>query len=530
MKMTINNKSVKYSAGDTILTVAKGLGIDVPTMCYLDGYPHNTSCMICVVEDKETGKLIPSCSAPAREGMEIETDNERVFKFRKDAIDLLLSEHVGDCDAPCQRVCPALMDIPLMIRQIQRKEWGAAIRTVKADIALPAVLGRICPAPCENGCNRDKHDTAVSICTLKRYVADRDLDSESYMPACEAPSGKTVAIVGAGPAGLAAAYYLQQCGHQCTIFDKNKQPGGNLRYAVPDDRLPKDVLDAEIEQITRLGVELKMGVSFGKDIALDSLQNDFNAVVLATGDLNDELCSNTPLESSKRGVKIDRKSLQTTIPGVFAGGSLVSSSQMAVRAVAHGKILAISVDQYLKGQDVLGRSKRFNSLMGRLQEGESVELLKEASESPRLEPAGGFGSGFSEEEAIDEALRCFHCDCRKQENCKLRLYSDIYSGDQKRYKIGARKKFERQVQHELVVYESGKCIKCGLCVQIAARAGEKFGFTFINRGFDVKIAVPFDEALDRGLEKVARECAEACPTAAISLKQGEKATADLESK
>ena len=160
--------------------------------------------------------------------------------------------------------------------------------------------------------------------------------------------------------------------------------------------------------------------------------------------------------------------------------------------------------------------------MGRLQEGEGGEFVKEASDAPRLEAASGFEAGFSEQEAKDEALRCFHCDCRKQESCKLRIYSELYNGDQSRYKIGARKKFERQVQHDLVVYESGKCIKCGLCVQIAARAGEQFGFTFINRGFDVKIAVPFDEALDRGLEKVARECAEACPTAAISLKHGEK--------
>ena len=528
MKMTINNRLTEFSDSESVLAVARRLGIDVPTMCYLDGLPHNTSCMVCVVENAETGKLIPSCSAAASDGMQIETENERVIQFRKDALDLLLSEHVGDCDAPCQRICPALMDIPLMIRQIQRKEWRAAIQTVKADIALPAVLGRICPAPCENGCNRSKHDEAVSICILKRYVADRDLATNPYAPACKTASGKTVAIVGAGPAGLSAAYYLQQLGHQCTMYDKNEQPGGNLRYAVPDERLPKDVLDAEIEQIIRLGLILKMGKTFGSDVTFEQLQKEFDAIVLTSGDIDNSIYEGVSLDLSKRGLKIDRKTMQTNLPGVFAGGSLVSSSQMAVRAVGHGKTIAVSVDQFLCGQDVAGRIKRFNSLMGRLQEGESAELLKEASEAARLEPKGGNVAGFAEDEAVEEALRCFHCDCRKQESCKLRLYSDVYAGDQGRYKIGTRKKFERQVQHALVVYESGKCIKCGLCVQIAQRAGERFGFTFINRGFDVKIAVPFDEALSCGLEKVAQECAEACPTAAISLKNVDKDAAKVQ--
>lgn len=530
MKMNINNQRIDIQPGDTVLSVARRLGLDIPTMCVYDGYPHNTSCMICVVEDKDTGKLIPSCSSPARDDMHIETDNERVFQFRKDALDLLLSEHVGDCQAPCQRSCPALMDIPLMIRHIQQKDWSAAIRTIKADIALPATLGRICPAPCENACTRGKHDASVSICSLKRYVADHDLRGESYMPACLPATGKTVAIVGAGPAGLAGAYYLQQLGHQCTLFDKNERPGGALRYAVPEDRLPKDVLDAEIELILKLGLILKMQTALGVDVSLAQLQNDFDAVVLATGEIDAALYKDSAIEASKRGLKIDRQTMQTNIDGLFAGGSLVSASQMAVRAVGHGKTIALAVDQFLRGEPVNGRNKRFNSMMGRLQPGESSEFLKEASNEARLEAGGGFATGFSESEAVDEALRCLHCDCRKQETCKLRLYSDIYGGDQGRFKIGKRPTFERQVQHDLVVFESGKCIKCGLCIQIAERAGEHLGLTFINRGFNVKIAIPFDEALQRGLEKVAKECADACPTAAISLKRENGETVMREEK
>lgn len=454
--------------------------------------------------------------------MQIETENERIREFRKDTLDLLLSEHVGDCQAPCQRICPAYMDIPLMIRQIQQEDWAAAIKTVKADIALPAVLGRICPAPCENGCNRKQHDEPVSICLLKRIVADIDLASESpYKPTCAPASGKKVAIVGAGPGGLSSAYYLAQFGHHAVIFDKNEHPGGNLYYAISDDALPKDVFEKEIEQIRALGVDFQMNKTFGVDFTLSDLQHDFDAVVLTTGDIDAELYQNTDLDSTARGLKINRKTLATNLDGVFAGGSLISSSKMAVRSVGHGKTIAHSVDQYLKGETILGRPTRFNSVMGRLLNGENHQLLKGATDSNRLNPVDE-RNGFSEKEAVQEASRCFHCDCRKQESCKLRLYSDEYDASQSRFKIGARNSFERQVQHDLVVFEPGKCIKCGLCVEIAAQAKEEFGLTFIRRGFDVKISIPFNEALDRGLAKVANECAKACPTAAISFKDAEE--------
>ena len=530
MKMTLNNQHVDIQPGDTVLQAARRLGLDIPTMCYKDGYAHNTSCMICVVEDKETGKLIPSCSAPARTGMNIETDNERVHAFRKDALDLLLSEHVGDCQAPCQRSCPALMDIPLMIRQIQQKDWSAAIRTIKADIALPATLGRICPAPCENACTRGKHDASVSICSLKRYVADHDLRRESYVPACLPATGKTVAIVGAGPAGLAGAYYLQQLGHQCTLFDKNKRPGGALRYAVPEDRLPKDVLDAEIELILKLGLILKMQAALGVDVSLAQLQNDFDAVILATGEIDAALYKDSAIEASKRGLKIDRQTMQTNIDGLFAGGSLVSASQMAVRAVGHGKTMALAVDQFLRGEPVNGRNKRFNSMMGRLQPGESSALLTAASNQARLAAPRAFAPRLPASDALAAPLPSLHPHPRQPAPPTPRLYSDIYGGNQGRYKIGKRPTFERQVQHDLVIFEPGKCIKCGLCIQIAERAGEHLGLTFINRGFNVKIAIPFGEALQRGLEKVAKECADACPTAAISLKKENAETVMREEK
>ncbi len=256
-------------AGSTVLAAAETLGIAIPTLCHVNGFKPNTSCMICVVHELKTDSLILACSMPAEEGMHIETDNERVREARKDTLDLLLSEHVGDCEAPCQRTCPANMNIPLMIRQIKERNFEEAIITVKKDIALPAVLGRICPAPCEKGCHRKYYDNPVSICSLKRFVADVDLAKESpYRADIKPKSGKKVAIIGAGPTGLSAAYYITQSGHECCIYDRNKKPGGLLQYGVPDEKLPKSVLDAEIEQILALGVELRMEKTHGKDFNL----------------------------------------------------------------------------------------------------------------------------------------------------------------------------------------------------------------------------------------------------------------------
>ncbi|MHC4329134.1 MAG: 2Fe-2S iron-sulfur cluster-binding protein, partial [Planctomycetota bacterium] len=253
-KLTIDNREVQVADGATILDAAGKLGIEIPTLCFLEGCKPSTSCMVCVVKVEGLMSLVPACATIVREGMQVESDCKQVHEARKAALELLLSDHLGDCLGPCHTICPAQMNIPLMIRQIAAEKLSDAIATVKKDIALPAVLGRICPKPCERGCRRAAIDEAVSICLLKRYVADVDLQSASpYSPACKSGRGKRVAIVGAGPAGLAAGYYLQQAGYDCTIFDDHEKPGGMLQYGVPEEELPRYVLDNEIALIEKLG-------------------------------------------------------------------------------------------------------------------------------------------------------------------------------------------------------------------------------------------------------------------------------------
>lgn len=517
INITINDRKVSLADGSTILDAAEKLGVHIPTLCHIKGCKSNTTCMICTVHELNRDSLILACAMPVGEGMRIETDNEKVRGFRKDTLDLLLSEHVGDCEAPCMRICPAGMNIPLMTRQIKENNYKEAIITVKKDIALPAVLGRICPAPCENGCNRKYYDTPVSICSLKRFVADIDLAQESpYRPWKKLDSEKKAVIIGAGPAGLSAAYYITRLGHDCTVFDSNTKPGGLLRYGVPDDKLPKSVLDTEIEQIQALGVKLKMEQTLGTDFSMDELKDEFDAVVLAFGEANHDVIAGFGVESTSRGISVNRNTYETSVAGIFAGGNAVSKGKIAIRSAAHGKYIAYSVDQYLKSSNVTGAPQNFNSSIGKLQNGEEIEFIKEADESVRIAPVGGFEKGYSDEEAVRESGRCFHCDCRKPESCRLRQYSREYGVEQKRYKLGKRKQFTKTVRHELVNFEPGKCIKCNICIEITKKAGERLGFTFAGRGFDIRLTVPFNESLENGLKKSAEECVKSCPTAALA--------------
>ncbi|HET6559499.1 MAG TPA: hypothetical protein VFG54_19400, partial [Prolixibacteraceae bacterium] len=156
----------------------------------------------------------------------------------------------------------------------------------------------------------------------------------------------------------------------------------------------------------------------------------------------------------------------------------------------------------------------FNSKFGRLGEIEFIQYKKDSEMAPR-QKAGR--EGFSREEAMREAKRCMHCDCRNPESCVLRDLSDRYHAVQKRFQSEERQNVEKFIHLEGIVYEPSKCIKCGICVRLTRQHQEEFGFTFIGRGFDVKIGVPFNESVQKGLEKTASIVAEACPTGALAM-------------
>ncbi|MHC4758897.1 MAG: 2Fe-2S iron-sulfur cluster-binding protein [Planctomycetota bacterium] len=515
-KLIIDNLQIEAKDGSTVLDAAEKVDIKIPTMCFLKEYKASTSCMVCVVRVEGIESLVPACGTVVMEGMKVETSSDEIIEARKLALELLLSDHLGDCMGPCQVICPAGMDIPLMIRQIMAGQLEQAIATIKKDIALPAVLGRVCPAPCENGCRRRSFDQPVSICLLKRYAADVDLLSDRpYVPICEPQKNKQVAIVGAGPAGLSAAYYLLQKGFGCTVYDDHDKAGGMLRFSECYDKITS-VLEKEISLIEQLGAEFVFQTKIDSKLELEKLCKKYDAVFLAVGKINSDNNKFFGLETGPNGIKINN-AYQTDISGIFSGGDAVRKRKLAIRSLADGKEAASAIEQFLTKQQVTGEAKDFNIRIGKLQKNEINNFMLEVSDGPRVEVTGQ-DAGFTDEQAVKESARCLHCDCRKADNCKLRQQSQDYQARPSRFK-GKRRLFSQQLQHPLVVYEVGKCIKCGLCIQIAAEAKEELGLTFIGRGFDVTVAVPFDKKIDEGLKLIADKCVLSCPTAALAFKE-----------
>ena len=194
-----------------------------------------------------------------------------------------------ECLAPCQRTCPAQIDIPGYIAALDRGRPEEAIRIIKERNPMPLSIGRVCPHPCESVCRRGQADEPVAINHLKRYAADFEMDQgAAHKPYLLPRTEFKVAVVGGGPGGLAAAYYLTRLGHNVTILEAMPKLGGMLRYGIPEYRLPKKTLDWEIQQILDLGVEVKTGLRLGDDFTLDQLKEEmgFDAAFIANGAWN----------------------------------------------------------------------------------------------------------------------------------------------------------------------------------------------------------------------------------------------------
>ena len=511
----IDGREVSVSPGETVLTAARRLGIDIPTLCFLEKCGPLTSCLVCLV--KSNGKLVPSCGTVATPGMVIESETEEVHTARRTALELLFSDHVGDCLSPCNLLCPLLLNIPVMIRQIEGGRLDDATATVRAALPLPAVLGRLCHHPCEKGCRRGAGDDPAAIRELERFVADRDNAlPEPQLPPVAAATGRAVAIVGAGPTGLAAAYFLVRQGHAVEIFDRQEAPGGSLRR-LHEKELPAAALAAEIAVLTRLGVRFSGGRELGPALPLADLRARFSAVVLALGDLpkgEGEHLAAAGVTLSATGIKADPNTCQTAVPGVFAAGGVVKAVKQLVRAMAEGRAAAECVGQFLRQAPVRRPDKPFSSIMGRLEPGELRDFLRHGALRPKAGPCAACAAGLSRVDAEGEASRCLHCDCRSSGNCVLQHYAQVYGANADRFRA-KRRPFEEQVQPGGVIFEPGKCILCGICVKLTELAREPLGLTFIGRGFDVRIGAPLNQAIEAGLQKVAEEVVYHCPTGAL---------------
>ena len=200
---------------------------------------------------------------------------------------------------PCVALCPAGVDIPGYIALVKEKRYADAVRLIRKDNPMPVTCALICEHPCENRCKRGMVDYPVNIRGLKKVAVDNA--GEVPIPECAESTGKTVAVVGGGPGGLSAAYYLSLMGHKVTIFEQRKKLGGMLRYGIPNYRLPRERLEADIDAILSAGIEVHTEVSVGKDISMLELREKYDAVYIAIGAHTDKKIG-LPGEDEAKGI------------------------------------------------------------------------------------------------------------------------------------------------------------------------------------------------------------------------------------
>jgi Pyruvate/2-oxoacid:ferredoxin oxidoreductase delta subunit len=268
------------------------------------------------------------------------------------------SANVKKLFPPCRAACPARVNVQGYISLLQRGKFKEAVELIRSDMPFPAICGRVCFAPCEKACSRKNVDQAVAIRSLKRIVADVERE-QGRVRGERIPStyNKKVAIIGAGPAGLAAAYDLIKLGYPVTVFERMPEAGGAMRYRIPDALLEKFVITNEVAYIQDLGVDIKYGAEFGKDINLDTLRDKgFEAVFITIGKLSEKPSLPAEIlgkESETPIILVDALTLETSIRGVFAGGDAVQIKPVGIiGAISAGRQAAVSIHRYLNGQDL----------------------------------------------------------------------------------------------------------------------------------------------------------------------------------
>ncbi|MEW6193711.1 MAG: FAD-dependent oxidoreductase [Bacteroidota bacterium] len=680
INVTINGKEVLTTPDKTILEVVHENNIDsIPTLCHDKRLEHFTSCFLCVVEVEGMNRLIPACSTKVQNGMKIQTKSKLVVDSRKTALELLMSNHYADCIGPCKNNCPAGVDAQTYIALISMGKYEEALKLVKENNPLPLSIGRVCVRDCEAACRRNYVDEPVAVNALKRFIADEDAPHK-WKPVPKEKNNKKIAVIGGGPSGLSCAYYLTLEGYSVTIFEKLPKLGGMLRYGIPEYRLPKKILDMEINWIIDLGVEVKTGVELGVDFSIkDLLRSGYDSVYLSVGAhkasklglegedrifgifrgidfLREVVLSyipqlhgkvivvgggNTAIDAArtalrcgaeevkivyrrsinempahheeidaaqKEGIEIlfltnpksiisennklkgieclkmelvegkpgerpkpvpvegsefkidcdfligaigqsvdnnflkydkdctlekwgtvcvNNETLETSIPGVFAGGDVVTGPLTAIMSIAQGKKAAKSIMGFIKSGKVEKENSRYYSFKHKLsnlsdREFEQTkklvrEKMHELSIIDRTHNFKEVDLGFSEEQCLHEAERCLECGCSEYSDCRLRKYCDEYNININEF-VGETKKYMIDGRHPFIQLDSNKCINCGKCVRTCSEVLKVSALGFVYRGFKSVVKPAMEKSLLETNCINCGNCIDVCPTGAISEK------------
>jgi len=310
---------------------------------------------------------------------------------------------------PCTATCPLHCNTQGYAALISQGKFKEALALVREKLPFPGILAYACSHPCETECKRIEEDRPISISNLKRFLVDHVEEPEFEFAPPEEKDEK-VAIIGSGPSGLTAAYDLRKMGYRVTLFESRNEIGGLLTHGFPSYRLPRKIVEKDLSVIQKMGVEVRVNTEVGKDISPESLCQSFDAIFIAAGMAGAGATARIfkGLKITRRGaIQADPVSLETGLKGIFAGGDVVSGPGTIVESMAYGRKAAISIDRYLRGEDLM---------RGRESEGRNISPLrsllpdskrKEREVLPNM--VKPLGPGLTIEEAMEEAKRCFNC-------------------------------------------------------------------------------------------------------------------------
>lgn len=336
VNITVDGKKIKALGELSLLDNLLSNGIEIPHLCHNKQLEAYGGCGLCIVEVEGSRKPLRACSVTVSEGMSVTTKSEALEKSREATLVFLCSDHSGDCKAPCFYTCPTHHDVQGYVGLIANGKTREALEIIKRDNPLPASIGRVCPHPCEKKCRRAFVDEPVSICALKRFAAD----SEDVVLQKKADTSKRIAVVGGGPAGISCAYFSALSGHEVEIFESESSCGGMLRYGIPEYRLPKSVLNKELESVFGLGVKVHYNKRLGRDFSVADLKKSFDAVFIAIGAQKSGSlrCENDGVEGVLGGIDFlydvatgKTKTLCGKVAVVGGGNTAIDAARTAVR-------------------------------------------------------------------------------------------------------------------------------------------------------------------------------------------------------
>ncbi len=318
----------------------------------------------------------------------------------------------GEGPPNCVARCPLHVDARGYVQLTAEGRFQEALQKVREKLPFPGILGYVCAHPCELHCKRTDEDAPVRIRDIKRFLAEWEPGDPQHVLDREPDTGRSVGVVGAGPAGLLAAHDLARRGYRVTVYEREAEIGGCLVHKIPGYRLPRGVIERDLSVIAALGIEVRTGVEVGRDATLEELRREHDAVVLLVGAAGARLLAQREpgrLCARAGRVMVDPLTCETGIEGVFAGGDAVTGPGTVIVALALGRRAAESAHRYLAGEDL--RAGREPLLPPRLLwtlEVDEEERRRRVRTPVMLAPAT---PPLSEEEARDEAGRCLDCEC-----------------------------------------------------------------------------------------------------------------------